>query len=519
MTPKEIVENSIKARYPIIAIDSYEEERVLATIKNIAIERNRYLLTWDVVDGLKVVVGNNAATFERSFDPLRALDVVRHWNDDATKKLSPCFFVFNWLDMDMERDYRLIRALANLARSSSFNAAKNTLFIISPNFKHQSHLDKMVKVVSWDLPNEHDIETILKAAETSMPDNILVTINGNRQDIIQALRGLTAFEIENALYYAVAQTHELGACVVPFIIKEKEQIIKRSGVLEFYDKSASMNDVGGLRLLKEYALRKKKAFSANARAKGIDTPKGVLLVGIPGTGKSLAAKAIAGGTMPLLRLDIGALMNSLMGASEANMRTALKVAEAVSPCVLWMDEMEKGLSSNGGELDGGTSQRLFGTLLTWMQECTAPVYVVATCNSIEALKPELLRRFDDIVFVDLPNQNDRIEVIRVHLNKRGYNPDVYNLDELANAVYGFTGAEIEKVVREAIENAFYADEQLSSVHLMDAAKNIIPLSVQAKGQIDALRAWARDSRARLAADALESVSTVDSVEGTRLIDF
>ena len=254
---------------------------------------------------------------------------------------------------------------------------------------------------------------------------------------------------------------------------------------------------------KEYAEIKRAAFSTEARNAGVDAPKGVLLVGVPGTGKSLVAKAMAGGKMPLLRMDFGALLAGLVGKSEENLRMALKVAEATSPCVLWIDEIEKALGS-GGELDGGTAVRMLGSLLTWMQETTAPVYVFATANNVQALKPELLRRFDDIIWVDLPCRADRLQVLNVHLNKRNRQIKMHEkkMEALLDTMCGFSGAEIEKVVKSAIERVFAEKRDLSIDHLLIASKSIVPISVTMADQITMLRAWA-STRAVPASEPLE----------------
>jgi SpoVK/Ycf46/Vps4 family AAA+-type ATPase len=260
-----------------------------------------------------------------------------------------------------------------------------------------------------------------------------------------------------------------------------------------------------LEYLKEYAEIKRAAFSSKARAAGVDAPKGLLMVGVPGSGKSLSAKAIAGGQMPLVRMDVGALMGSLVGQSEANMRLALKTVEAIAPVVLWIDEIEKALGGMGGESDGGTSTRVFGTLLTWMQECPAPVYTVATANDVRSLRPELLRRFDDVMWVDLPNAESRREIMDVHLSKRGHDSkfDGDDYEPVVSATWGFSGAEIEKVVKQAIERAFFQERDLQANDLLEAARRIVPVSVTMADQINNLRSWATN-RAIPASQPLEA---------------
>ena len=322
--------------------------------------------------------------------------------------------------------------------------------------------------------------------------------------------GLTSEEAYSALLNAVVATKELSGEVIPYLVSEKAQITKKSGHLQFIETSVTEAEVGGLDELKSYSARKRLTFTEKAREYGLTPAKGVILVGIPGTGKSLSAKAIAGGQMPLLRMDIGALMGGIVGESESNMRSALKVAEAVSPCVLWIDEIEKALGSGGGELDGGTSTRVFGTLLTWMQETTAPIYVVATANNVRTLKPELLRRFDDIFFVDLPDVEARKQVFSIHLSKHGRNPGDFDLDAIAKKTWGYTGAEIEKIVNTALEMAFFDGMELMDSDLSAAAKEIIPIAKTMEKEIEDLRSWSA-GRARQAAKPLEA-KPVEAVE-------
>jgi SpoVK/Ycf46/Vps4 family AAA+-type ATPase len=345
---------------------------------------------------------------------------------------------------------------------------------------------------------------LLERVVNTLPASVQVNLNGSREAVLKSLLGLTAFEAESVLLSGVAASGGLDESVISFVVKEKAQIIRRSGVLEFFDTSLTMKDVGGLGNLKRYANVKLGTFSEKAREYGLDPAKGVLLVGVPGTGKSLTAKAIAGGRFPLLRLDVGALMGSLVGQSESNMRQALQVAEAVSPCILWVDEIEKALGGiNGGESDGGTTKRVFGTFLTWMSEKTAPVYIIATANDIRSLPAELFRagRFDDIYFVDLPNHEDRASILDVHLTKRGRQYTT-EFAPVIKATWGMTGAEIEKVVTSALECAFLENRDIRLGDLMFGVSQVNPIAKTMKDQIDTLRNWAR-TRAHWAGTPLE----------------
>jgi AAA+ superfamily predicted ATPase len=397
---------------------------------------------------------------------------------------------------------QIVRFLREIAYR--FEVSKHNLILISPDFSVPSDLEKTIAVMEWPLPDTSELEEILRLTENNLVVGFKNTLNGNRDQIIQALRGLTEFEAISVLNSGIVANRELGDGVIPYIIKEKQQIIKKSGVLEYFDTSVTMQEVGGLKPLKNYAARKNAAFSTAAREFGLDSPRGVLLVGVPGTGKSLSAKAIAGMfRMPLLRMDVGALMGGLVGQSESNTRLALRTCEAVAPCVLWIDEIEKGLGGGTGEQDGGTSKRVLGTILTWMQERTSPVYIIATANGVASLQPELISRFNNTFFVDLPCQDDRIEILKVHLSKRKQDPEKYDLEEAAAALWGYSGREIETVVNTALETAFYEGVPLETSHLISAAGEIVPVLKSMPDKIDQIRSWAMLSQAIRASDPLE----------------
>lgn len=508
----ELLARYIKARYPIIAIVSHEESRVLSSVHQLANSRKSRVAEWSATTGwnnLPHVEPDATRDPASAFEALLAYAAERELDDQE-----PTIFVMKDLHGMLgsrDRGFHpiLVRYLRDVA--ARLEVTRHSLILLSPSFAVPPDLDKTVAVMDWPLPDVDELAGILALREADLPAGIPVTLNGNRDAVVQALRGLTQFEAESVLLSAVVATRELGAGVIPFVIKEKAQIIRKAGVLEYYDNTITMQDVGGLGALKLYADKKHAAFSSSARAAGVDAPKGVLLVGVPGTGKSLSAKAIAGAfQMPLLRMDVGALMGGLVGQSEANARNALAVAEAVAPCVLWIDEIEKALGGSGAERDGGTSTRVFGTILTWMQEKTAPVYVVATANDITALQPELISRFDDVVFVDLPAAAARAEILRVHLAKRNQDAARFDLPAVASALWGFSGREIEKVVRSALETAYYEQTALTTAHLLAATRELVPVLVTMREKIDAIRAWVKTSQARQADDPLDPQPVVVS---------
>jgi SpoVK/Ycf46/Vps4 family AAA+-type ATPase len=342
-------------------------------------------------------------------------------------------------------------------------------------------------VVDWDLPTREEIrsvaDTLLKTTGLPAPENIDTAVDG-------AL-GLTLTEVEQTFAKSVVSTKTLD---VATIIGEKKQILKKGGILEYYDATGNLTSVGGHGALKDWLKKRKRAFTAEARKYGLPLPKGTLVVGVPGSGKSLIAKILGNvWGMPTLRLDMGRVFAGIVGSSEENMRKVIAQAEACAPCVLWLDELEKGLGQGG--LDGGTSTRVLGTFLTWMQDKTKPVFVLATANDVSRLPPELLRkgRFDEIWFADLPNLAERKEIFEIHLKGKGQDVKGFAIDHLAELADGFTGAEIESAVVSAMYDAFDVGRAVNTADIRKAIESTVPLSRTRKADIDSLRQWAHAS--------------------------
>lgn len=532
----ETLDRYIRARYPIIGVTSHEENWVMKRIEAVAKTRNRVIVTWSMTQGLKQEKPMDAGAdwsptyvFDDGTQAeYYALDTVLNFKakTKVTGETDKVLFVIKDLhgllgSSNRGFDPKLVRYLREIA--FKFETTMHSMILLSPTLPVPPDLEKTIVLLEWPLPDTDELNGILSVCETDLPSRIPVKLNGDRERLIQSMMGLTSFEAGSVLMASIAATGELSEDCIPFIVKEKAQIIKKSGVLEYFDTSVTMSQVGGLVNLKKYASRKKMAFTTEAKNAGLDAPKGVLLVGVPGTGKSLSAKAIAGGTMPLLRMDIGNLMGGIVGESESNVRQALKVAEAVAPCVLWIDEVEKAIGGveSSNQSDGGTLARVFGTMLTWMQETTAPVYVVATANDARSLKPEFLRRFDNVMWVDLPNCNARQEILKVHLEKRGYSLESLGDDDIqtiVNLTWGFSGAEIEKAVKTAIETAFFNGEELTGKYIVAGAREIIPVSVTMAEQIETLRSWAND-RALQADEPLEPRPEQVSSAPSRMADL
>jgi AAA+ superfamily predicted ATPase len=499
----------IRARYPVVAVQSHEETRVTEHVLEIAREQGKALYAWTMSQGLQQLHPEPEADGSATMDPVAAL---RHVLDEgapteAEPNGRPAIYLFKDLHpfLSGERqDPVVVRALRDVA--SVLIRRHQTVILLSPAVQVPTDAEKDVAVVDFPLPAAGELAEQLAAFADNLPDDVACDLDGGREKVIRALQGLTAVEADAVLAQAVIALGHLDVDAIPFILEAKAEIIRQSGALEYYPEQASYDDIGGLDLLKAWCRESEGAFSDAAQAFGVEADSGVLIVGVPGCGKSLTAKAVAGGTRPLLRLDVGALFGSLVGQSEAQTRNALKVAEAVAPCVLWVDEIEKGFGGiGGGELDGGTSVRVLGTILTWMQETKAPVFVVATANDIASLRPELIRRFSEVFFVDLPRFEERREILRIHLGKRGRDPKGLKIETgaVADAAKDFTGSELEKVVQGAIKRAF-ADgaREVTTDDLAAVAGAMVPLATTMQAGIAAMREWA--TRARPASSRQET---------------
>lgn len=502
----------IRARYPIIYLLSWEEKRVEEAIRQVVRNRDMRLFIWTETMGLRSGTAQVAqeGPDESTRDPLAALEVIRTFEDPALFLLKD-FHVF--LSPQYQRPSTVIRKLRDLA--SELQTSYKTIVLLSPVLQLPPELEKEITVIDYDLPHLSDLGALLDRVLESVRSELGVKIElseEEREQVLKAALGLTLHEAENVFARSVV---EKGKLDLDLIIAEKEQLIRKTGLLEYYHSTEGIGDVGGLDILKRWLKARSLAFSQKARDFGLPSPKGLLLLGVQGCGKSLTAKVVAAlWRLPLLRLDVGRVFSGLVGSSEENMRKAIKIAESVSPAVLWVDEIEKGLAGieSSGVSDAGTTSRVFGTLITWLQEKTAPVFVVATANDIEQLPPELLRkgRFDDIFFVDLPADSDRKAIFEIHLEKRNRDPAKFGLDRLAQKSAGFSGAEIEQAIVAALYHAFEQDRELTTQDIMRALQETVPLSVTMKPQIDYLRDWA-STRARPAStSAPELVDAQDS---------
>ncbi|MEE8121261.1 MAG: AAA family ATPase, partial [Anaerolineales bacterium] len=397
----------------------------------------------------------------------------------------------------------VIRKLREVA--AVLSDSYKTLVVTSPLLEMAPELEKDVTVLDYPLPDAPDFDALLKriCEDVAASTKISITLEeDDREKLIQAALGLTLQEAENVFAKTIVNDGKLTADDVSVVFSEKQQIIRKSGLLEYYESTTGTEDVGGLDLLKDWLTKRSLAFSDKARRFGLPPPKGVLLVGVQGCGKSLCAKAISRmWNMPLLRFDMGRMFASLVGSSEENIRRAISVAEGIAPVILWADEIDKAFSGSQGSAntDGGTTARVMSTFLTWLSEKQKPVFVMATANNISQLPPELLRkgRLDEIFFVDLPNRAEREQIFDIHIRKRRRDPSKFKLGELGEAAEGFSGAEIEEAVISALYDVFYLDKDLETQDLLKSIQETVPLSKTMAEAVTSLRTWA-EGRARFA---------------------
>lgn len=478
----------IRSRYPIIYITSWEEERVLNCLQALfnTYRQKRKIYVWSSTMGL-TIMGTN--TYDDTMDLNMTLDHIIRTDEVAVYILKDLHHYFE--------DTKIVRKLRDV-----YTAARKTyknIIILSSQFKIPEDLSKEVTVVDFPLPSLTELEKKLDEIIRSVESNPNITINVNsdvKEQILKAALGLTLNEAENVFAKAIVKDKMLDADDVQEVLFEKQQNIRKTGILEYCHVTESLEEIGGLEYLKEWLIKRSKAFSFKARQFGLPAPKGVLLLGVQGCGKSLCAKAMASiWNMPLLRLDVGRVFSSFMGSSEENIRTVIKLSESVAPCILWIDEVEKAFAGvkSSGATDGGTTSRVFGTFITWLQEKTSPVFVIATANDISSLPPELMRkgRFDEIFFVDLPNPKEREKIFQIMLKKYKH-PEAAGgqMHLLIQATEGFSGAEIEQAVIAALFDAFDVGSELRINFLLKSISSTVPLSKTMLEEIEKLRRWA-----------------------------
>jgi len=489
---KEELNVLVQAQYPLIYLVTSEEERAVSTISHLQPGRKVYV--WTVTRGIIEYdsARGPAQPSHNTVSPEAAIE----W---TLRQKDPGIYIFKDLHpfLDSPAVTRWLRDAI-----SSFKGTQKTIVLMSPVQQVPIELEKEVVVLDFPLPTLSELNQVLSKQLDQTRSRRIST--EAREKLLKAALGLTRDEAEKVYRKAQVTAGQLTEEEVDVVLSEKKQLIRRNGILDYIEEDATINSVGGLAELKQWFQQRSNAFTERAREYGLPQPKGMLILGVPGCGKSLIAKTTSRlWGLPLLRLDMGRVYDgSTVGRSEANLRSALKTAESISPVILFIDEIDKAFGGSGGsaDSDGGTSSRIFGSFLTWMQEKTSPVFVMATANRVERLPSEFLRkgRFDEIFFVDLPNAEERKEIFTIHLSKRRRDISRFDLDQLANVCDGFSGAELEQALIAAMYDAFAQDREFTQLDIIAAIKSTLPLSRTMSEQVTALRDWARQ-RARPAA--------------------
>lgn len=503
----------------VIEIASYEWQRVHGFVNDVAEDLGRSWYTWSSVFGIKKWTGKGFKEVNGDAQTLSlALDFYLQAEEDMI------FIIEDFHPYSDTVNPVNVRHIREMTRQHTYTKQKykKNIILSSPTKFIPEELSKELPVIEVDLPGIDELQVIARSVIRDLGD--LCAVNKVTTKLLESALGLTIMEANLAFSKAIINNRKLTEEEIPLIISEKEQIIKKSGLLEYFHPSENLQSIGGLESLKDWIRKRGNAYSEEARKFGLNTPRGLLLLGVPGCGKSLTAKAIAREwQFPLLRFDLGKVYGGIVGESERNIRYALDVAKTISPCVLWIDEIEKGLSGaqSSGRTDGGTSARVFGTFLTWMQEKKEPVFVVATANDISQLPPELLRkgRFDEIFFVDLPSASERENIFNIHLNRKNRDAKKLgiNMEKLVNSSEGFSGAEIEEAVSEAMFVAYDTGQKdITEKNITDCLERTCPLSKTMAETISNLRKWA-EQRARLASGE-EPAKVVAVSEDTPILE-
>ena len=488
ITWSEQLDLMIRSRSSLIWIRSNEEVRVETLLEQAASRLNYQLGSWNFIDGLQGILNGEGLGARQ---PMAVLQWLRDLDSSSPTLL---------LVKDFHRfcdDPGIARMLRNLQQS--LRSTPHSLIVCCGSWTPPADLDEALTLLDLPLPDSDDLRLLLgsigQSSGTPLEPAVL-------EQLTRACSGLSELRVRQVAARALARRGRLGPADLEEVLEEKRQTIARSEVLEFCATATGTEAIGGLDALKNWLQQRHRAFSDEARRFGLPMPRGVLLVGPQGTGKSLTAKAIARSwSMPLLRLDVGRLFAGLVGASEARTRETIQRAEAMAPCVLWIDEIDKGFGGDSRS-DGGTSQRVLASVLTWMAEKQSPVFVVATANGVDQLPPELLRkgRFDEIFLLDLPTEDERRSILKLHLERR--RPGLtLPLDTVISRSEGFSGAELEQTVIEAMHLAFAESRELTETDLILAASQLIPLSRTAREQLETLKQWAEGGRARPASIA------------------
>jgi SpoVK/Ycf46/Vps4 family AAA+-type ATPase len=479
----------LKARYPVIFINTIEEDRVEYVIrKHIKTSLNRSIYSWDFVDGY-TNNPNNEGFAKRN--PLQALELVERLTSET-----PAIFLLKDFNRFLA-DISISRKLKNISRMLKLQP--KSIIIIGSDFNIPKELQDLITVIQFQLPVEGEISQEL----TRLINSLNINVNADLfESLTQACQGLSLERIRRVLSKIIATHKTIDENSISILLSEKKQIISQTEILEYWSVNEKITNIGGVENLKDWLKKRKSSFSLQAANYGLPTPRGLLLVGIQGTGKSLTAKAIASEwQLPLLKLDVGKLFGGIVGESESRLRQMIEVSETLAPCILWIDEIDKAFSINESKGDSGTSNRVLATFISWLSEKTKPVFVVATANNIDLLPLEIIRkgRFDEIFFLDLPQTQERAQIFQIHIEEFRPNTwESFDYEKLAQLSEAFSGAEIKQSIVEAMYHAFYEQREFTTEDICFALNELIPLAQLESTQTIKLQNWASSGRIRLA---------------------
>jgi len=494
---KEELSVLIKAKYPLIYLVTHEEERAEEAIYKVAVQKTEHprMYLWTVTHGIVEYGQPKQTTQHNTVSPEAAIEWV-------VRQKEPAIYVFKDLHpfIDAPGTTRWLRdAIA------SFKNTDKIIILMSPVQQVPIELEKEVVVLDFDLPALGELDEVLSESLKKGGKNKRLNAQ-TREKLLKAALGLTRDEAEKVYRKAQVKAGRLTESEVDIVLSEKKQLIRRNGILDYIEEDETIDGVGGLDELKRWLKQRSDAFTERAREYGLPQPKGMLILGVPGCGKSLIAKTTSRlWGLPLLRLDMGRVYDgSMVGRSEANLRNAIKTAESISPAILFIDELDKAFAggAGSGDSDGGTSSRIFGSFLTWMQEHTSEIFIAATANRIDLLPPELLRRgrFDQIFFIDLPTRKEREEIFTIHLTKRDNDLKKFNIPQLAQITKNWSGSEIEQVIISGMYEAFNENRKLIEDDLFVIFGNSVPMATTMEEQIKKIRSWAHNRAVRASSD-------------------
>jgi AAA+ superfamily predicted ATPase len=482
------LEQLFHTHHALVTVQTFEEEYVLTLLRELAVQVQCELWTWSATDGLREGLLSGSAPLADTDHASAVLYLL------AREQRSRGIYVM--LDLAPQlKDERTLRCLREAVEMIA--RAGSQIVLVHASDAVPPVVSALAARFVPSLPDCQEIEGIIRSTLRQLNEEHRIQVHVTRpelQTIVRNLQGLTRRQARQVIRDAVSVDSKFDAGDMNCILAEKRQAIGGDGILEYVESPINLDEIGGLARLKSWLDQRQNCMSEEAVAFGITAPRGILMLGVQGAGKSLSAKAVATAWQrPLLRMDASSLYDRYIGESERRLSDALQQAERMSPVILWIDEIEKGFASAASQsTDGGLSKRMFGTLLTWMQEHTAPVFLIATANDIEALPPELLRkgRFDEIFFVDLPNLEARRQIVSIHLKKRKRDPAQFDTAAIAGASEGYSGAEIEQAIISALHDAFAAKSEVKTEHVLKALKDSPPLSVTMAEKMEALQQWA-----------------------------